>query len=158
MTKLTLSFPSELETVITRIFDVPRHLVFAAMTQPEHVRHWYGPAYLSMKSCEIDLRVGGKWRYVVQAPDGSEFAFSGIYQEITPPERIVSTELFEGMPGTDYLATLTLNEQDGKTTLTNHLLYQSQAHRDGHLHSGMEGGMRESFDRLDEVVQMLATR
>ena len=153
--RLTMSFPSEREIVITRTFDAPRRLIFEAMTQPEHVRHWYGPSSLTMKSCEIDLRVGGQWRYVVQAPDGSEFAFSGIYQEITPPERIVSTELFEGMPGTDYLATLTLKEQDGKTILINHLLYQSQAHRDGHLHSGMEGGMRESFDRLDEVVNTL---
>jgi uncharacterized protein YndB with AHSA1/START domain len=153
--RLTLTFPSERETVITRVFAAPRRLVFAAITQPEHVRHWYGPRSLTMKSCEIDLRVGGKWRYVVQAPDGSEFAFSGVYQEIVAPERIVSTELFEAMPGTDYLATVTLHEQEGKTIFTNHLRYQSQEHRDGHLHAGMEGGMGESFERLDEALATL---
>lgn len=155
--KLTLTFPSERETVIRRVFNAPRHLIFAALTQPEHVRQWYGPRHLTMKSCEIDLRVGGKWRYVVEAPDGSEFAFSGIYQEIVAPARIVSTELFEAMPGTDYLATVTLSEEDGQTTLLNHLRYQSQAHRDGHLNAGMEGGMRETFEQLDELVQTLAS-
>lgn len=155
---LTLTFPSPTETVITRIFQAPRRLVFEAMTRPEHVRQWYGLKSLTLIICEIDLRVDGKWRYVLQAPDGSEFAFSGVYQELSPPERLVSTELFEAMPGTGYLATLTLTEQDGKTLLTNHLRYQSQEHRDGHLNSGMEGGMRESFTRLDELVMALANR
>ena len=115
---LKLAFPSDRETVITRTFAAPRKLVFAAMTQPEHVRQWYGLHDQTMKVCEIDLRVGGKWRYVVQMPDGNEFAFSGEYLEITPPERLVSTEWFEAIPGSVYVATVTFPEQDCTTTLT----------------------------------------
>ena len=152
---LTLTFPSDRETVITRIFAAPRALVFAAMTQPEHVRPWYGLHDHTMKVCEIDLRVGGKWRYVMQMPDGNEFAFSGEYLEIVPNERLVATEWFEAIPGADYVATVTFNEQDGQTTLTNHLRYKSPEHRDGHVNSGMEWGMRETFARLDaQLVEM----
>jgi uncharacterized protein YndB with AHSA1/START domain len=150
-----LSFPSDRETVIIRAFNAPRRLVFEAMTKPEHVRRWYGFADHKMPVCEIDLRVGGKWRYVLQAPDGSEYAFSGVYREIAPPERIVSTEVFEGMPGTDYVVTTTLEEHDGKTTLTSHLLYQRKEHRDGHIASGMEPGMQATFNRLDELLASL---
>jgi uncharacterized protein YndB with AHSA1/START domain len=152
---LTMSMPSECETVIQRSFAAPRQLVFEAITKPEHVRHWYGPRVLTMTVCEIDLRVGGRWRHVLQAPDGSEHGFSGTYQEIVAPERIVTTEGYEAMPGHEYLVTLTLVEQDGATLLTSHLLYQSVYDRDGHMQSGMEGGMRESYDRLDDVVQRL---
>jgi uncharacterized protein YndB with AHSA1/START domain len=154
---LTLTFPSDRETVITRVFDAPRKLVFAAMTQPEHVRQWYGLYDHTMKVCEIDLRVGGKWRYVVQMPDGNEFAFSGEYLEIVPPERLVSTEWFEAIPGSDYVATVTFTEKDGKTTLTNHLRYKTPEHRDGHVNSGMEWGMRQTFARLDEHLVDMAT-
>jgi uncharacterized protein YndB with AHSA1/START domain len=120
------------------------------------VRHWYGPRRLTMTVCEIDLRVGGSWRYVVRDPDGNEFGFSGVYREIVPPERLVTTEGFEGMPGHDYIATLTLDEHDGKTTLTNTLLYQSVEDRTGHIQSGMEPGMRETLDRLAELLATLA--
>jgi len=154
---LSLTFPSDRETVITRTFNAPRRLVFAAMTKPEHVRQWYGLRDHTMKVCEIDLRVGGKWRYVMQMPDGSEFAFSGEYLEIVPPERLVSTEWFEAIPGSDYVVTATFAEQDGKTILTSHLRYQSQEHRDGHVNSGMEWGMRETFARLDEHLTTMAT-
>jgi len=153
---LQLAFPSDRETVITRTFAAPRKLVFAAMTQPEHVRQWYGLHDQTMKVCEIDLRVGGKWRYVVQMPDGNEFAFSGEYLEIAPPERLVSTEWFEAIPGSDYVATVTFSEQDGKTTLTSHLRYQSPEHRDGHVNSGMEWGMQQTFARLDEHLVGMA--
>ena len=151
-----LTLPSEREIVITRVFDAPRALLFDALTKPEHVRHWYGPSNLKMTACEIDLRVGGRWRYVLRAPDGGEYAFSGEYREIVPPARIVSTEVYEAMPGTDYLVTMTLAENAGKTTLTSHQLYQSQEHRDGHLNSGIEDGVRESYERLDEVLHTLA--
>ena len=154
---LLLSFPSDRETVITRVFDAPRSLVFAAMTQPEHVRQWYGLRDHTMKVCEIDLRVGGKWRYVMQMPDGNEFAFSGEYLEIVPPDRLVSTEWFEAIPGSDYVVTTTFVEQDGKTTLTSHLRYKSPEYRDGHVNSGMEWGMRQTFARLDEHLTDMAT-
>src|SRR5450631_4875424 len=151
----TLTMPSDRELVITRTFDAPRRLVFEAMTTPEHVRRWYGPRRLTMTVCEIDLRVGGRWRYVVRDPDGNEFGFSGVYREIVPPERLVTTEGFEGMPGHDYIATLTLDEHDGRTTLTNTLLYQSVEDRTGHMQSGMEPGMRETLDRLAELLATL---
>ena len=105
---------------------------------------------MTLVLCEIDLRVGGTWRYVLRDPGGNEFGFSGVYREIVPPERLVSTEGFEGLPGHEYLATLTLEEHDGKTTMTNRLLYQSVEDRDGHIQSGMEPGMRETLDRLAE--------
>jgi uncharacterized protein YndB with AHSA1/START domain len=152
----TLTMPSDRELVITRTFDAPRWLVFEAMTTPEHVRRWYGPRRLTMTVCEIDLRVGGRWRYVVRDPDGNEFGFSGVYREIVPPERLVTTESFEGMPGHEYIATLTLDEHDGRTTLTNTLLYQSVEDRTGHMQSGMEPGMRETLDRLAELLATLA--
>ena len=136
--------------VITREFDAPRRLVFAAWTQPEHVRHWYGPSYLSFTVCEIDLRPGGRWRYVLRSPDGAEHGFGGEYREIAPPERLVYTEGYEAMPGHDYLVTLTFDERDGKTTLISRGVYQSFADREGHVGSGMEGGMRETLDRLDQ--------
>ncbi len=155
----TVTLPSDRELVITRTFDAPRRLVFAALTQPEHVRRWYGPRRLALTVCEIDLRPGGAWRYVLRDPEsGQEFAFSGVYREITPPERLVTTECYEAMPGHDYLVTVTLTEQDGRTTLRSHLLYQSREDRDGHLQSGMEDGMRETFDRLAERLAELRTR
>lgn len=153
----TLAMPSDLEIVITRDFNAPRHLVFEAWTQPEHVKRWYGPKRLTLSVCDIDLRVGGKWRWVLREPDGSDdYAFSGEYREIVPPERLVCTECYEAMPGTDYLVTATFTERDGKTTLRSHILYQSKEHRDGHMRSGMEAGMRETLDRLAELVESMA--
>ena len=149
---LTLTFPSDRELLITRTFDAPRQLVFEAITQPAHVRNWYGPSALTITVCEIDLRVGGKWRYVLQAPDGGEHAFSGEYLEIEAPKRLVCTEWYEAIPGAEYAATVTLEEHDGKTTFTNHLRYKSQEHRDGHVASGMEAGMRETYTRLDQLL------
>lgn len=149
---LSLSFPSDKELLIVRAFDAPRKLLFEAITKPEHVRNWYGPSSLTIKICEIDLKVGGKWRYVLQAPDGSEYAFSGEYLEIVPPERLVSTEWYEAIPGADYVATITLEEKNGKTIFRNLLRYKSQEHRDGHVASGMESGMRESYGRMDELL------
>jgi uncharacterized protein YndB with AHSA1/START domain len=155
----TVTLPSDRELVITRTFEAPRRLVFEALTRPEHVRRWYGPRRLSLTVCEIDLRPGGAWRYVMRDPDsGAEFGFSGVYREVTPPERLVSTECYEAMPGHDYLVTVTLDEHDGKTTLRSHLLYQSVEDRDGHLQSGMEAGVRETYDRLAELLAELRTR
>jgi uncharacterized protein YndB with AHSA1/START domain len=152
----TLTMPSDRELLITRTFDAPRRLVFEALTKPEHVAHWYGPRSTTLRSCEIDLRVGGRWRYVLSDASGNEFGFSGEYREIVPPKRIVTTEGYEGMPGHEYLATVTLDEHDGQTTLQSHLLYQSAEDRDGHLQSGMEPGMRETYERLAELLATLA--
>ena len=151
----TVTTPAETETVITREFDAPRELVWKAMTEPEHVRQLYGLRGLSMTVCEIDLRVGGKWRYV-QSDGENEFGFSGEYREIDPPGRLVSTEEYEAMPGTGYEVTLTLEERGGKTLMTSHLRYRAQEHRDGHIQSGMERGMNETFDRLDEHLAKMA--
>jgi len=152
----TLTMPSERELVITRFFDAPPELVWEAMTKPEHVKQWWGPRSMTMSVCEIDLRPGGAWRYAQIGPDGQEYAFSGEYREIVPPERLVSTEGFEAMPGHDYLVTVTFEEHGGKTKMTSHLLYQNGADRDGHLQSGMEPGMQETFDRLDEHLATLS--
>jgi uncharacterized protein YndB with AHSA1/START domain len=152
----SLAMPSDREIVITRAFDAPRKLVFETLTRPEHVKRWYGPRRFSVVVCEIDLRVGGTWRYVLRDADGSEYGFSGEYREIVPPERLVSTEGYEAMPGHEYLVTLTLDEQDAKTLLRSHLLYQNVADRDGHVQSGMEPGMRETLDRLGELLATLA--
>ena len=148
----TVTLIGDRELVIERSFNAPRALVFEAVTQPVHVRSWYGLRDHEMVACDIDLRVGGRWRYVLRDPQGNEFAFSGEYREVVPPERVVQTEVFEGMPGTDYLATMALTEEGGRTTLRTHLVYQLPEHRTGHVQSGMEWGMNQSFDRLEELL------
>lgn len=151
--RATVEILSDTEIVISRAFDAPRDLVFEAMTRPEHVRIWYGCDAMKMITCDIDLRVGGKWRYVLRMPDGSEHAFSGEYREIVPPSRLVSTESYEPIgPGHEMIATVTLEEKNGRTLFKNRLAYKSKMDRDGHLQSGMETGMQESFDRLEKLV------
>ena len=152
----TLTMPSDNELVITRDFNAPRALLFDALTRPEHVKRWYGLRSLTLRVCEIDFRVGGAWRYVLHDPEhDAEHAFSGEYREIVRPEKIVSTERYEAIPDSDYVVTTTLDERDGKTTLTSHLVYQKKEHRDGHIMSGMEHGMNETYDRLDELLAQL---
>lgn len=152
----TIEIESDRVLVITRTFAAPRRVVFAALTKPEHVRLWYGCDAMTMTVCEIDLRVGGRWRYVLRMPDGSEHGFHGEYREIVAPERIVSTENYEPIgPGHEMIATATLEEHAGRTTLRNHLFYQSKEDRDGHLQSGMEGGLREAHERLAAVIASL---
>ena len=152
----TVTLIGDRELVIERTFAAPRTRVFEAITKPEHVRRWYGLRDHSMAVCEIDLRVGGRWRYVMREPGGQEFAFSGEYRELEPPTRLVSTELFEGMPGTDYLVTVTLDDVDRRTVLRSHLVYQSPKHRAGHIQSGMEWGMNETYNRLEELLASLS--
>ena len=154
-TGLELKSPTEL--VITRTFAAPRRLVWDAMTSPEYVRRWYGLRILTVTICEIDLRVGGTWRFVLRAPNGSEHGFTGVYREIAAPDRLVYTENYEAIgPGHEVLVTTTFEEHDGKTMLKSRLVYQSEADRDAHLHSGMETGMRESFERLEQLLTTLA--
>jgi uncharacterized protein YndB with AHSA1/START domain len=144
---------SDREVVITRAFAAPRGLVWEAMSRPEYVRRWYGLRVLEMVVCEIDHRVGGRWRFVLRAPDGSEHAYSGVYREIVPPERVVHTENYEPIgPGHEIQVTSTLEERSAVTTLTARLLYQSRADRDGHLQAGMDAGANESHNRLAAVL------
>ena len=152
----TITMPSDVELIIQREFRAPRALVFETITRPEHVKRWYGLRHLTMPVCEIDFRVGGSWRYVLRDPeDGVDHAFSGEYREIVPPERIVSTERYEAIPGSDYVVTVTLTETGGTTLLQSHCVYQRKEHRDGHVASGMEGGMNETYRRLDELLEHL---
>ncbi len=155
--KAIIEYPADNELIIKRSFRAPRDLVFAAISQPEHVRQWYGMVPDSLTVCDIDFRVGGRWHYVLGGePGGEEHSFSGEYLEIDPPGRVVSTESYDNMPGATYHVTVTLTEEDGVTTLHNHLVYPSKEMRDGHVDSGMEYGLNISYDRLEELVERLA--
>ncbi|BCM91014.1 hypothetical protein IAD21_02878 [Abditibacteriota bacterium] len=153
---MTLTLPSDLEFTLTRVFNAPRHLVFAAWTEPEHVKRWWGCNGSAMPVCEIDLRVGGAWRYVVRMPDGAEFGFNGVYREIEAPKRLVHTSIFEPMPEHEALVTVLFEEHDGKTTLIETTLHKSVEARDGHLQSGMEAGAAQTFDRLEALLEARA--
>jgi uncharacterized protein YndB with AHSA1/START domain len=150
----TFATPSDREVVITRVFDAPREVVFEAMTSPEHVPNWYGPRGFTLPVCEIDFRPGGAWRYVTRAPDGSEMGMRGVYQEIEPPERIVSTESFDDYPG-ESLNAVVLTEEDGRTRVTTTVRYESKEIRDAVIASGMQAGAAETYDRLAEHVATL---
>jgi len=153
--QLIITLPSDREVLMERVFDAPRELVFEAMTKPEHVKRWWGPRRTTCTVCEIDFRVGGSWRYTLRTPDGRDVTFTGVYREIVPPERIVSTERYEeprfGNP--EWQTTLTLEEIDGKTKMTSRVLHPSVQNRDAHIGSGMESGAVETFDRLEELVK-----
>jgi uncharacterized protein YndB with AHSA1/START domain len=144
------------QILITREFDAPKHLVYRAYTEPELIKRWWAGLRGQVTSAEVDLRVGGTWRYVMTANPGFEVAFHGEYRAIEPNERLVSTEVFEGMPDASALDTLTLTEKDGRTTLELLVEHSSQADRDMHINSGMEGGMQESYDALEQVAISLA--
>jgi uncharacterized protein YndB with AHSA1/START domain len=148
--------PTDREVVVTRVVDAPRRLVFAAWTDPKHIPHWLlGPEGWTMPICELDLRPGGAWRYVWRKSDGSELAMSGLVRDVTPPERLITTERW-GPEWPETVNTLTLTESGGRTTITLTITYPSKAARDAALESGMKGGMDESFARLDRLVQTLA--
>ena len=153
----TVTTPSDTEIQLTRLFDAPRHLVFEAMSKPEHIKRWWGnlgDGY-SVPVCEVDLRVGGKWRFVNRHPKG-DAEFYGVYREIAPPERIVFTEIFAEFPDTESVVTAVLTEEQGKTRLNARSKYPSKAVRDMVLSTGMEKGAALSYDRLDEVAMALA--
>lgn len=148
--------PSDQEIRMTRLFDAPRDLVFQAMTKPQHVRQWWGrlgDGY-SVPVCEIDFRVGGKWRFVNRHPQG-EAAFHGEYREIDPPGRVVFTEIFEAFPDTVSVVTAELTEESGKTRLTATVRYPSLDVRDMVLGTGMANGASISYDRLEDLVAEL---
>ena len=152
---LTVTSPSAREVVLTRVFDAPRHLVFDALTRPELVKRWFGPHGWTLVVCEIDFRVGGAWRYVLEGPDGRSMGMGGEYREIVPGERTVHTEAFDDYPG-DSVVTVVLTEHEGRTTLTGTVLYESQEVRDAVIESGMEHGAAETYDRLAELLPTLA--
>jgi uncharacterized protein YndB with AHSA1/START domain len=148
--------PSEREIRMTRLFDAPRQLVFEAMSKPEHVRRWWGclnEGY-SVPVCEIDLRPGGRWRFVNRHPEG-EAAFHGEYREITPPSRIVFTEVFEDFPDSVSVVTAELADEGGKTRLTATIEYPSKDVRDMVIASGMSTGAGISYDRLEDLLAEL---
>lgn len=151
-----VSTPSDREIVLTRLFDAPRELVYEAMTKPEHIRRWWGRLddRYSVVVCEVDLRVGGRWRYVGQGP-GGEFAFRGEYREIDAPGRVVFTEIFEPFPDVESVVTSTLTAEGGKTRLTVRAEYPSLQVRDQVLGTGMARGAAISYDRLEDVVMEL---
>ena len=148
--------PSEQEICLTRLFNAPRHLVFDAMSKPEHVKRWWGclDEGHSVPVCEIDLRLGGAWRFVSRHP-GGEAAFHGEYREITPPSRLVFTEIFEQFPDTVTVVTAVFTEEGGKTRLTATVRYPSVEVRDMVLGSGMDHGAGISYDRLEDLVAEL---
>ena len=151
----TVTATSDTDLCLTRLFDAPRALVFEAMTKPEHIARWWGQlgAGYSVPVCEVDLRVGGKWRFVNRHPKG-EVAFHGEYREITPPDRLVYTELMEPYPDGS-LVTTTFADEAGKTRVTVIASYPSKAIRDMVLSSGMERGPAASYDRLEDVAREL---
>lgn len=155
--ELHVTLPSDLEYVLTRDFDAPRALVFDALTKPEHIAHWYGPRGHTLAECEVDLRVGGEYRFVDCAADGSEHPFKGVYREIAAPKRLVYTWTYDVAPFNEHAAVISvvLDEYGGRTTMTCVTTCDSREVRDSIINSGMEGGARESYERLAEHLQTM---
>ncbi len=148
---LSVSTPTDLEIVMTRVFDAPREMVFDAFSKPELLRRWFGPRGWSLAVCEVDLRVGGGFRFVLRGPDGREMGMRGTYLELAPPVRSVHMESFDDYPGESQVTSLFV-EEAGRTTLTVTVLYPSKQIRDAVIQSGMEHGAAESYDRLAELL------
>ena len=144
-----VTLPSDTQILITREFDAPKHLVYRAWTTPEMIRRWWHAKRGEMTVAEVDLRVGGRWRYAMLAHGEFEVAFHGEYLEIVPDERIVSTEVFEGAPEASATSTATFTEVDGRTTLTLLVDHTAREHRDAHINSGMEDGLQDALDLLE---------
>ena len=151
----SVTLPTDDQILITREFDAPPELVYRAWTEPDLVRRWWHANRGEMTVCDIDLRVGGRWRYVMVTPDGTEVAFNGEYREIAPNERIVQTEVFEPYPDAGALETLTFEDVDGRTRVTMLVQHQLPEHRDMHINSGMEAGLQDALDLLEQVAQSL---
>ena len=153
--KAVVTLPTDTELLITREFDAPKHLVYKAWTTPELIKRWWSGDRGEVTIAEVDLRVGGRWRYVMKANAGFEVAFHGEYREIVPNERIVNTDVFEAMPEGEGVNIVTFTEVDGRTTLTLLMQLASQEERDAVIKSGMEAGMQEQMDHLDQIVASL---
>ena len=149
---MKLSTSTDREIVIERVFDAPRELVFAAYTDPNRIPHWWGPRNTTTKVDRMEVRVGGAWRFVNVDEKGNEFGFHGVYREVVPLRRLVSTFEFEGMPGHVAVETATFEDRAGKTKVTVKSLFENKEDRDGMIASGMEAGARESWERLAELL------
>ncbi len=152
----TVSTPSDREIRMTRLFNAPRHLVFEAMSKPEHIKRWWGnlgDGY-SVPVCEVDLRPGGRWRYINRHPQG-DAEFYGVYRELDPPARVVFTEIYAPFPDSESVVTVDLADENGKTRMTLTALYPSLEVRDMVLKTGMERGAAISYDRLEDVAAEL---
>ena len=150
-----VTLPTDMQILITREFNAPKHLVYKAWTTPELIKRWWSGDRGVVTLAEVDLRVGGMWRYVMTANGGFEVAFHGVYKEIVPNERIVSTEVYEAVPDGEALDTATFTERDGRTTLTLLMELSSKSDRDMVINSGMEGGLQEAYDHLEQVAVSL---
>jgi len=154
--RMTLTLIGDREVAVTRAFDARRRVVFEAWSSCEHMARWWGPRGYTLTECQIDLRPGGAYRFVQRAPDGTIHAFRGTYREIAAPERVVFTQIYEPWPDQEVVVSTTLTEKDGKTALSQTLLFNSREARDGMVASGMEWGQAQSFERLDELLAELA--
>jgi uncharacterized protein YndB with AHSA1/START domain len=156
-----VTLPTDTQILITRSFDAPKHLVYRAWTTPELIRRWWSGQRGEVTSVEIDLRIGGTWRYVMTANEGFEVAFHGEFLEIEPDERIVATEVYEDEEASAFagqaapVTTVTFSDTGGRTLLTQLTECGSPELRDAIIESGMEGGMQEAMDRLEEVAVSL---
>jgi uncharacterized protein YndB with AHSA1/START domain len=158
--KAVVTLPADTQILITREFDAPKHLVYRAYTEPDLIERWWSGERGKVTSVEVDLRVGGTWRYVMMANEGFEVAFHGTFREIVPNERIVSTEVFEGVPEAGYpagdeegtLNTTTFEEVEGRTRMTVLVECHAREVRDAIIESGMEVGMQEAYDKLEQVA------
>ncbi len=148
---LKVTILGDREIVLTRVFDAPRHLVYDAFTKPELLKRWFGPRGWSLVTCDVDLKVGGGFRFVLRGPNGREMGMSGVYRELAPPERSVHMESFDDFPGAAQVTTV-FAEQGGKTTMTATILSPSKEVRDAVIKSGMEHGAAESYDKLAELL------
>jgi uncharacterized protein YndB with AHSA1/START domain len=154
---LKVTTAGDREIVMTRVFDAPRQLVFDAFTRPELLKRWFGPRGWSLVVCDVELRVGGGFRFVLRGPDGKDMGMRGVYREIVPPERSVHMESFDDYPGESQV-TAVLTEEGGRTTLTATVLYPSPEVRDIVIQSGMEHGAAESYDKLAEMLASMEVR
>jgi uncharacterized protein YndB with AHSA1/START domain len=153
--RAVVTLQGDTDILMTREFNAPRHLVYKAWTTPELVKRWWSAKRGVVTTAEVDLRVGGKWRWVMMTDRGFEVAFHGEYREIIPDERLVFTEIFEGMPDAGAVTSLTFTEKDRRTTLTILVQHEKKEHRDAHINSGMEAGMQDAMDLLEDVAVSL---
>ena len=150
--------PGKQELLITREFDAPRELVFKACMDPKLISQWWGPRNLSTIVDKMDVRPGGQWRFINRDAEGNEYAFHGVYHEILAPERVIDTFEFEGLPETGHVTLETMKLEElpgGRTRLTTQSVFQSVADRDATLQSGMEAGVKETYDRLAELLKTM---
>jgi uncharacterized protein YndB with AHSA1/START domain len=153
----TITTPSDREIHIERVFDAPRDLVFATFTDPQLIPEWWGPRDGTTVVDQMDVRAGGSWRFITADCEGNETAFRGTYREVTPPERVVQTFEWEGMPGHVCIETAVFEDLGDRTRLINISLFHTTEERDGMLASGMERGLNETYARMDELLARLAS-